>query len=497
MTAEHALEVQTVFRGVVIGTKYVVAPARHRPVRSRRHARRCTFAIGSSARADAPVAPAFLRHLADDPRGVAHPLITLAALDEHGARASGGDGDSPYAITLAPGMSGTIYDGARTQALQTRGDGLTPGPRVALARHAHARLECGAVTFLIAPAERAVTLPAASFSWRAAENRYHLGTALGLAVLLLMLLATPSDPRALALDIFSTDRGLVAFRIMPPEVPQPELAATGVSRADPGRPGGAAKGPPGVAGSETTRERNRRFAVKGNAPAADARLSGAPKPVDPRDAGLLGILRRSDAARSIFEAGPALGSESDDVLGALVAGPIGPAYGNGGLDAIGTGGGGTGTGEGAMGGPGHLRTLGFGGDHGVDGRAYGHDVGYLRRRPIQTPEIIISEGHVRGSLDREIVRRIIRRHINEVRFCYEQELVTHRTLGGRMVVQFNIAPNGQVLGSVLQSSTLGNVRVESCTVKAIGRWEFPKPEGGGLVSVSYPFVFAPAGLGVD
>ena len=56
-----------------------------------------------------------------------------------------------------------------------------------------------------------------------------------------------------------------------------------------------------------------------------------------------------------------------------------------------------------------------------------------------------SAGQVRGNLDREIIRRIIRRHINEVRFCYEQQLAAHRELAGRMVVQFNIAPSGQVL----------------------------------------------------
>ena len=498
MTSEHALEVQTLFRGVVIGTKYVLAPSRHSHVRSRRHARRCTFAIGSSARADAPVAPTFLRHLAADPRGVTHPLILATGLGGDGGVLTGdeADTDAPYAIALAPGMSGTIYDGARTQALRTASDGLTPGPQVALGRHAHARLECGAVTFLVAPVERAAALPAAAFSWRAIENRYHLGTALGLAMLLLMLMATPADPRSLALDIFSTDRGLVKFVIKPPVVPQPEVAPNGGTQADAGRSGRAAKGPPGVAGSETARERNRRFAAKGNAPAAEARLAGAQKPVDPRQAGVLGIFQRSEAARSIFEATPALGSDVDDVIGTLVAGPIGPAYGTGALDSVGTGSGGGGTGEGVLG-TGRLDTMGVAGRHGSDGSGYGHVAGPLGPRHARAPEIIPGELRVRGTLDREIVRRIIRRHINEVRFCYEQELATHRALGGRMAVQFTIAGTGQVLASVLQSSTLGNVRVESCAVQAVRRWEFPKPEGGGLVSVTYPFVFAPAGLGAD
>ena len=127
------------------------------------------------------------------------------------------------------------------------------------------------------------------------------------------------------------------------------------------------------------------------------------------------------------------------------------------------------------------------------GAASGTCAGASRTHPEVIPGIL----SVRGTLDKEIIRRTIRRHINEVRFCYEQELTTHRELAGRMVVQFNIAGNGQVLSSVMQSSTLGNVRVESCTLLAVRRWEFPKPQGGGLVNVSYPFVFAAAGGGAD
>jgi TonB family protein len=102
---------------------------------------------------------------------------------------------------------------------------------------------------------------------------------------------------------------------------------------------------------------------------------------------------------------------------------------------------------------------------------------------------------VRGSLDKEIIRRIIRRHINEVKYCYEQELVRKPELGGRVSVQFTIAATGQVVTSVLQNSTMGNLRVENCVVQAVRRWEFPKPLGGGIVIVTYPFAFTPAGGG--
>jgi metallo-beta-lactamase class B len=98
---------------------------------------------------------------------------------------------------------------------------------------------------------------------------------------------------------------------------------------------------------------------------------------------------------------------------------------------------------------------------------------------------------VRGNLDKEIIRRIIRSHIQQVKDCYEQELTTKPTLGGRIMVQFTIAASGQVIASVLLSSTMGNGRVETCTVQAVRHWQFPKPRGG-IVIVSYPFVLTPS-----
>ena len=79
-----------------------------------------------------------------------------------------------------------------------------------------------------------------------------------------------------------------------------------------------------------------------------------------------------------------------------------------------------------------------------------------------------------------------------MKYCYEQELTKKPDLGGRIMVQFTIAASGQVIASVLQNSTMGNARVENCTVQAVRRWEFPKPLGGGIVIVSYPFVLTPA-----
>ncbi len=123
---------------------------------------------------------------------------------------------------------------------------------------------------------------------------------------------------------------------------------------------------------------------------------------------------------------------------------------------------------------------------------YGAKVGNLKARKAGAPEVVPGTAEVRGSLDKDLIRRIIRRHINEVKFCYESELTRKPDLQGRVMVQFTIAPTGQVAASIVQSSTMGNPPVEQCIANAVRRWEFPKPQGG-IVVVTYPFVLKSAG----
>jgi hypothetical protein len=197
---------------------------------------------------------------------------------------------------------------------------------------------------------------------------------------------------------------------------------------------------------------------------------------------------------AVFDRTRALGSEADDVIGHMVAGDIGGAWGTGGLGSTGTGAGAADTGKATIGGVHGLRTIGSRNGPGPGGSGYDYGVGGLKGRgPIRVPDVKFGEIASRGNLDKEIIRRIVRQHLNEVRFCYEQALPRKPSLAGRVVTQFTIAGTGKVLVSALQSSTLGEVSVESCIVAATRRWLYPAPTGGGLVTVSYPFQLAPAG----
>ena len=46
-----------------------------------------------------------------------------------------------------------------------------------------------------------------------------------------------------------------------------------------------------------------------------------------------------------------------------------------------------------------------------------------------------------------IIRRIVRRHMNDVNFCYEHALAANPTLTGRVVWKFKIAASGDVVAS--------------------------------------------------
>ncbi|HEY5448436.1 MAG TPA: AgmX/PglI C-terminal domain-containing protein [Polyangia bacterium] len=101
------------------------------------------------------------------------------------------------------------------------------------------------------------------------------------------------------------------------------------------------------------------------------------------------------------------------------------------------------------------------------------------------------EGDRSKEISKEIIHRIVRRHFDEVKACYDQELSRQPALAGRIDVQFTIAPSGQISEASVRQSTLGNAYVESCIVAALRRWEFPKPLDHHPVIVSYPFILSP------
>jgi TonB family protein len=206
-------------------------------------------------------------------------------------------------------------------------------------------------------------------------------------------------------------------------------------------------------------------------------------------AGILGVLQGqpTDLTDVFGPGGLGQGSDGSTRIGGLVGGPMSGTVGAGGLGLSGTGRGGGGTGEAV--GLGGIGTIGRGG--GGSGTGYGSGAGRLGgAQRSQPPRVTPQAPGVVGTLDKEIIRRIVRRHVNQVRYCYERELAKSPSLQGRLRVRFTIGSDGHVATAQVADSL--DPSVDACVARVVQRMVFPKPQGGGVVVVSYPFVFEPA-----
>jgi TonB family protein len=401
--------------------------------------------------------------------------------------------DGVLLLQVAPAMTGSVIeaDGSRTPLAECV---ARDGSVFALPDWARAHVVCGEMTFEVAPAEappRVARPPLGRLRW--VEQKYTLGTGLVMALVLLLATLVPPDAKALSGDRLGSDVRLIAFKTIPPEAPPPSMGRAGVAVAGGAPAPATAKRP-----SSLVRLIRRRTAA---ATAAPASTPGAG--VDVSSAGVLPLLS-ADSGRPIAQLlgrHRLLDANDEDaaVLVGMQARTVAGAY-VGGLDVNGTGAGPGGPGgpgghDGMLGRPG-LDTIGRGGTcAGCPGALYGRGrVGGLPGRGrLATPDVVVGAPVVRGSLDRDIVRRIVRRHVNEVRFCYEQALARSPALSGRVAVSFTIGGAGTVAAAMLASSTMGHPGVEACVVAAVRRWVFPQPAGGGLVIATYPFNFVSAG----
>lgn len=137
-----------------------------------------------------------------------------------------------------------------------------------------------------------------------------------------------------------------------------------------------------------------------------------------------------------------------------------------------------------------------------------HDTILPRARVLQTTKLLLLAGllaacvvpeasaapstvkpaTVEGALDKPAVREVVRAHIDEVRECYNAELVEDETVAGRSVIAFVIQPDGSVSETSVRESTMPE-RFDACMVAAVEGWSFPTADAE--TRVSYPFEMSP------
>ena len=305
---------------------------------------------------------------------------------------------------------------------------------------------------------------------------------LALGLFFLMVSITPRNEEAFSDDLSRNQQRFTKYQVKPPEkTDQPKFKdLSGAKEGDKSR------GEEGKLGKPEAKKKE-----------ADPSKRGTPE-VDPnkhekdlakvRKLGLIAALSKmgvggGSAASNVLGPG-GLGSGINNSLGGTKGGAgLGDAYGVGGMGTRGTGPGGGGNALGIGG----LGTKGSG--HGRGG--YGEiDLGGRGKE-----DTIFVPGHttVVGGLSREVINRVIQKHMNEIKYCYEKELTKDPGLYGKITVLFMIEGTGRVGEALVQQTTMSSEPVEGCIVNHVRRWMFPSPQGGGTVQVTYPYVFKPSG----
>ncbi|MCB9640965.1 MAG: AgmX/PglI C-terminal domain-containing protein [Myxococcales bacterium] len=180
-------------------------------------------------------------------------------------------------------------------------------------------------------------------------------------------------------------------------------------------------------------------------------------------------------------------NNADNLLGKVLGSAGGPgAFGFGGRGFGAGDGDGNGTGCAYCGAPGSWSSS--------RGRyARGKITAGVRTRSKRIRERFVQNTILKGGLTKEQVARVIRMHWAQIRYCYEKELTQKPNLSGKIAMKWQINGTGGVESADIKESTMNNESVENCIKRRILRWRFPTPQGGGVVSVTYPFIFKVAG----
>ncbi len=110
----------------------------------------------------------------------------------------------------------------------------------------------------------------------------------------------------------------------------------------------------------------------------------------------------------------------------------------------------------------------------------------------ETPKAKIS---IRGGMSREAVLKVVNAHLDEVRDCYERELLHNPGLAGKILIEWLIKKNGRVKYAKIKFTNISHSSdIHECIRSQIVDWKFPKPTGGQEVVVTFPFMFENVGF---
>ena len=398
--------------------------------------------------------------------------------------------DGDYRFTFTRGMTGVVEEkGVRTpfgELVKARraqsDDTIQSAYWVPVPRAGAVRAEVGSHLAIEARARKPSPVKGAPF-WERINYQF-----LNLFLVLFFLQAGfivaannfPYDTDVVADDLFKNPSRMAKFVIKPPEPKPKQPGGQGEKKDEPGEMAEKHKGEEGQMGRK-------------DAPKTNAR--SAPKAIDPnakeivKRSGLLGALGRGGGGLSTVFGSGGLGGDLRGAVGNMFGPVVGDSYGLGGLGIRGSGTGGGGQGETI--GIGAVGTKGRGGGLG----SYGTGVGGLGKKGERDVNVATGPATVMGSIDKELIRKVIQDHAAQIRYCYETQLAINPRLQGKVSIKWIINADGSASSPQIDHSatTLEDAKVHECMMSRITSWAFPKPKGGGIAVITYPWILRSSG----
>jgi hypothetical protein len=110
----------------------------------------------------------------------------------------------------------------------------------------------------------------------------------------------------------------------------------------------------------------------------------------------------------------------------------------------------------------------------------------------EPPKATIS---IRGGMSREAVLQVVNAHLDEIRDCYERELLHSPGLTGKIVLEWLIREDGSVSYAKVAFTNIGHSSdLHLCVQAQVTAWKFPRPTDGHEVVVTFPFLFENMGF---
>lgn len=119
---------------------------------------------------------------------------------------------------------------------------------------------------------------------------------------------------------------------------------------------------------------------------------------------------------------------------------------------------------------------------GVDGKGHGLGDGVALQ--------VKGKGSGSAIIDYDAIAGVVEKYKGGLAYLYNKELRSNPTLKGTVTIEFSIDDEGKVVDARVTTSTMNHASLEEALAKRIKMWTFPKLYGG-LIVVTYPFVFFP------